>query len=336
MAISEPLDPDVTINSNLNIIPFNQTYYSVTLSLSYNINTNGSDETAYSTSLDFSTNNLTWNNLTNDVYNNTSYNHILDLDFFNTNNFYYRYTVEDDKGGLSYSNITVNQLQYQALTTKLDIISLDNSNNQTNLLRAYGNYNSILGISISSINTMVNLEELVIKYKNNYDISWNELQTIGLSNNYYSGTASYNINSLTSSFIDFSLSIKDFYRTFTYSSIRMSFQNFIYFGYCTYSNPDLIPNNILNSISLVNTKLSNNKSSSYIGVNPNSLQYVYYIYPYNLGLLTTINQNGSSDVTTAFDYSVKDIQNQYGYTMSYYIYYSTDTSAYSNSIINFN
>lgn len=318
--VTSALEPTVGLTSST-VVQFNQTDINNVLNLSYVINSLGG--VVESVSLEWRRNNTgLWEELTDDSDLDT-FTHSLTDSNFNTHPFNYRYTVTDDKGGTKTVTLNITPTAYVAPT----ISSFSAGANQ----RDRGNISSSLSGTISRESPLVDIIEYQIQYKVNNG-SWNDLgtsQSMDASGGGISGN--HNDAPVNSDSLSYQVLVTDSYTTTTLAGPTVTF---LYRNLLGYSSDTVLT--LSQILDLTISTLSNSKSRTVTGVTAGAGEYTYYAYRAGAGDLTGIIQDGAAPVLGAFE-KLTDVSgvNSYGATVSYRIYKSNATQAFTSNSLAF-
>jgi hypothetical protein len=319
----EALAPTVSLSSSTTIA-FNQTAISNVLNFSYIINSLGA--TVQSVSLDWRRGGSgSWVNLLTTT-GSTTYTHNYTDTSGNTSTFNYRYVVTDTAGGVATGTTNITPAAYVAPSI--------NSMSAGTTSRDLGNISSTISATIVRNSANVLLSTYRIQRSVNgggySDIS-GTLTTISGSS--YNVSYVDNDNTLlNSASIAYRIVVTDIYSTATGSVATISFTHRSFLGYSTNSVLNL--NDILG---LSNSTLTNSKSRTIAGVTAGVGNYTYYVYASSAGDLSNCLLDGVEAILGAFTKQVPDVTgtNSYGANVSYRVYKSNSTNAFTNNSLIF-
>lgn len=317
----EAINPTVTLTTTTSIIPFNTTTsHNKILNFSYVINSlNG---VVSSVKLEWKrANESVWQTLTTNSLL-TTYTHSYTDSELNTNAFNYRYTVNDDKGGTATATVNILIAAYVAPSTNI---------NKTDT-KELGNIETVINgtITVNSVNCPILTRTLKVSTNN---VDWVDINSP--SNN----TVNYTHNDITylnATTLYYRLTLTDAKQT---TNLAIGTITFVYksaLGYLTVlSGTDQDKLNAI--LAFGNTSLTNSKSRTINNVTATGGTYTYYIYAASAGNLTSIIQDGAAPVIGAFT-KLTDVTgtNSYGADVTYRIYKSNATNAFTNNTLTFN
>lgn len=317
----EAVEPSVTLNSPTSI-QFNQVNINNILNFSYIINSYNS--TVQSVVLEFRRNNSgSWQTLTTDV-NATTYTHILTDTNLNQDSFNYRYRVTDAGGVTGAATLTLNKGLYVQPDITFDV---------GNTLRERGDVNTNITGNITKLTTFVPVLNYQIQYSIGNSSNWVDIDPI--KNSGPDGTTilvNHNDPNLkNSSTINYRVKVIDEY-TVSYSDIitvELRYRNSL-----GYSNKTVLT--LQDILSLSKFKLTDFKQVSYDGISAGQTEYTFYAYNSSEGDLNNIQLNDEAPVLGAFT-KIADVSgvNSYGANVTYRVYKSNSTKAFTNDKLTF-
>jgi len=320
LSLVEPINPTVSLNSS-SVIGFNQTSINNTLSASNIINSlNSSVRTGY---IEFRRGgDGSWTNLTGNQSSSINYSHSLTDTNFNTNPFNYRYVVTDTMGGTNTATLTINPVAYVAPTITNISIGAD-----TDL----GNISTTLAGTINKNSINVNLISYQLQYHTG-DNNWTNIGTSTSISNLTFSVSHNNINLVNATTISYRIQIVDEYQTTT---LNLGTRSFFYRNYLGYSSNTILT--LTQVQNLANSILSNSKSRTISSVTAGAGNYTYYCYQASQGDLSSILQDGAYQVLGSFT-KLTDVVgvNNYGANVTYRVYKSNSTDAFTNASLVFN
>lgn len=318
----EALPPTVSLSSPTTIA-FNQTSISNILNFSYVINSLGA--TVQTVSLDWRRGGSgSWVNLLTTT-GSTTYTHNYTDTSGNTSAFNYRYIVTDTAGGVATGTTNITPAAYIAPSI--------NSMSAGTTSRDLGNISSTITATIVRNSTNV----LLSTYKIQRSVNGGSYSDISGTLTTISGS-SYNVSYvdndntlLNSTSIAYRIVVTDTYSATTGSSATVSFTHRNFLGYS--SNSVLSLNDILG---LTNSTLTNSKSRTVSNVTAGVGNYTYYVYASSAGDLTNCLLDGVEAILGAFT-KLTDVTgtNSYGANVSYRVYKSNSTNAFTNNSLIF-
>ena len=328
MAINEAIPPTVNVNASGSDVSFGQPSKTVNVSLSYTINTlNGH---AVSAVLEWRRNNEgVWSSLPITT-GSTSYFHTIDdsTHRFSATTINYRYTVTDNEGAsnTAYSNVT--PAAYAAPTMSPTYTGTVVAP-ETQTIRELGNISSTIAGTITSNRSLVNITRYVVERSVN-GAAYTTIQDISVFgtsitiSSYVDSSASGSATSIA-----YRLTVYDEYTTTVGSVYTITFRSMSYFGYN--SNTTLTGAQI---IALGNTASLATRARTVTNVTSGVGNYTYISYPLAYGDLTSIKLGGVEEVIGAWSKLTSvSVTNSYSQTVSYNIYRSNATNAYTNETL---
>lgn len=317
----EAIPPTVTLTTTTGTIPFNTTTaHSKVLNFTKTVNSLGG--TVNSVSLEWKrSNESVWSVLsTNPTI--TTYTHVYTDSALNTNSFNYRYIVNDDKGGTATATVNIAIAAYVAPSTNI---------NETDT-KELGNIETVINgtITVNSVNCPILTRTLKVSTNN---VDWVDI------NNPSNNTVNYTHNDITylnATTLYYRLTLTDAKQT---TNLAIGTITFVYksaLGYLTVlSGTDQDKLNAI--LAFGNTSLTNSKSRTINNITAAGGTYTYYIYAASAGNLTSIIQDGAAPVIGAFT-KLTDVTgtNSYGANVTYRIYKSNATNAFTNNTLTFN
>jgi hypothetical protein len=238
LAISEPIDPTVSLNaSNVLTTAFNTTGLVATvLSASYQINTSGADVSTATLQYKISTG--SWTHLTSSNTSPFVYNHIFEATTFFSSTINYRHVVVDTQGA---SSEAVANIVPQSYLSPGKTLTVERNNDggisgESNTKREKGNVSSTLSGTITRQRQNVPITSYSVQYSTNNSV-WSDVP--GLSSVLVVGnpasvvipTTVHNDVSLKSySTIYYRISVTDSYQTTLSSLTTVNFLNVVWYG----------------------------------------------------------------------------------------------------------
>lgn len=111
-------------------------------------------------------------------------------------------------------------------------------------------------------------------------------------------------------------------------SVTFAYKKF--YGKIISNNP-----NDIDITKLTATALTTSKSLTLSAQTTAANEYLVYMYPTALGVLSDIIQDGATPIKSAFKENTIEVENEYGYKQNYYVYISMNTGAFDNAKIEF-
>lgn len=316
----ESIIPTVNLNSPT-AVQFNQTAIANVLNFSFTINTLGA--TVETVSLEFRRNNTgTWSVLTDDE-NLTTFTHNLTDTAFNTQVFNYRYVVKDSTGAENTALFNITPQAYVAPTITLSAGTLT---------RDRGDIATPLTGTVTRNSSLVNISSYQVQVNVNGG-GWNNLgssQALSASG----GAISFNHDDallVDSNTIAYRVIIIDAFTTTTsgIQTVTLTYRNLLGFS----SNSVLTISEIL---ALTNSALSNSRARTITGVTAGVGLFTYYAYRAGAGDLTSVILDGAAPVLGAFTQLTEVTgTNSFGATVTYKIYKSNATQAFTDNSLAF-
>ena len=115
----------------------------------------------------------------------------------------------------------------------------------------------------------------------------------------------------------------------SYKSMSVTFKHMLFRGYTTNSTPTG------EQVSALTGELVTSRAKTVSGVTTTVGQYYVYAYPQSLGNLTSIIQNGSIPVLSAFNKTNVTYTNAAGLSITLNVYTSANDGAFTNATLNF-
>ena len=322
LALVEPIPPTVSLTS-ATTIPFNQTAISNILNASHTINSlNASVFTGY----------IEWrrgvvgsySQLTGTLSSSFSFTHSLTDANFNTSGFNYRYVVEDTIGGKNTGILTITPTSYVA--PSLSAISIGSSTADL------GDISTTLAATINRNSTNVSLTGYQLQFHSG-DNNWTNIGSpVSISGPSHSFSTGHNDNALrNATSISYRVQVGDTYQT---TPLTLGTRSFLYRNYLGYSSNTSLTLGQIEA--LASSVLSNSKARTVSSVNPGFGNYTYYCYRASEGDLTSIT-DGLEQFLGSFE-KLADVAgtNSYGASVTYRVYKSNATNAFTNTNLTFN
>ena len=328
MALNEVLPPTIVLDNLITDISFGQVNKTVTLGLSYIINT--TDAIISITTLEYNRGGG-WSTLDINTITPYTYIHTIDdsINRFNTTPIQYRYTVIDSEGGSNYTIIIVTPETYLApsITCTLNgIITIPETQN----VREKGNVITNVSGIITSQRSFVNIIAWALERRYNNG-AWYQLTSgSGLNNQNVSipSTLDSSIPTTVSS-IDYRITYVDDYINGSGGTEMITFNYYSYWGFNV--------NSILNESqikSLNNKDFLNSNQLVWDNINSSVNEYTYYAYSSTYPDVISINKNsGGQDINAWQQILQQTIINDYGESLNYKIMRTNATQAYGGDSI---
>jgi hypothetical protein len=322
LAIVEPIPPTVSLTS-ATTIAFNQTAISNVLDASHTINSlNASVYTGY---IEWRRGGVgSWTQLTGTLSSSFSFTHSLTDANFNTSGFNYRYIVVDTISGANTGTLTITPASYVA--PSLSSISIGSSTADL------GNISTTLAATINRNSANVALTSYQLQYHsgdNNWTNIGSSVSISGPSHSFSTGHNDAGLINATS--ISYRVQVVDAYIT---SNLTLGSRSFLYRNYLGYSSNTSLT--LTQIEALTDSTLSNSKTRTVSSVTAGAGNYTYYCYRAAEGDLSSIIQDGAAPVLGAFT-KLSDVAgtNAYGASVTYRVYKSNATNAFTNNTLAF-
>jgi hypothetical protein len=325
LILVEPISPTVSLNSN-STVGFNQTSINNVLSASNTINSlNSSVQTGY---IEFRRGNAgSYTNLIGNESSSISYTHSLADTNFNADPFNYRYVVIDTMGATNTATLIINPAIYAAPTITNISIGADTD---------IGNVSTTLACTINRNSSNVNLTSYQLQYQsiiNGTTSAWTNIDSFTSISGPSAlvSTAHNDINLVNASSISYRIQIVDGYQTTT---LNLGTRSFFYRNYLGYSSNTTLTLPQIQSLS--SSILSDSKSRTISSVSAGAGNYTYYCYRASQGDLSSVLY-GTFDVLGSF-IKLTDVigVNSYGANVTYRVYRTNSTDAFTNASLTFN
>lgn len=331
LSVIEPITPTLGLTSVGNSVEFGAETKTVNLSISRTVNS--LDATIASVLLEYSRGGGSWITLTTNT-GSTSYIHTIDdsLDRFNTGLLTYRYTLVDSTGASGSTTHTVTPQAYSSPSISITY-SANTLSYETLTLREVGNVLTRITGSATSNRSNVNITGYIISrstnggaYENIHEVA--DLNATNITINSFEDTGT--TSNATS--VRYRVTVTDEYTTTNSSINNITFRYASYFGYSTDK-----PLNAAQILSLGRQALNTSLTRTVSSVTSAASEYTYYSYPSTFGDLSNVILDGASPVLGAFDDELSnvDVINNYGETISYRVYVSNDTGAFTDNTLSF-
>lgn len=330
MAISEAINPTVNLTSTIGTIAFNQTNISVGLNFNYVINS-APPATVSSVSLEWKrANENTWNVLSTNTGIGT-FTHTTTNALRNTQAFNYRYIVTDSEGASTTRTHDKSVTAYVAPTVSNIVIGSSPA--------LLGSVATTLAGEIRKNTPLTSLTN----YQLQYSVTPNTWVNIGavtsITSTPFNFSVPHNDTSLrnnTSISYRIRVTDSDGNGTIQTTDINLGTRNFLYGNYFGYSSATSLTT-VGQIEALGRQELSDGRSRTVNGVTANAGFYTYYAYRASAEDLTSIIQDGAEPVLGAFT-KQNDITstNMNGASVTYRVYRSNATQAFTNSTLAFN
>jgi hypothetical protein len=322
LALVEPIPPTVSLTSSTTIT-FNQTSINNILNASHTINSlSSSVQTGY---IEWRRGGVgSWVQLTGTLSSSFSLTHSLTDSNFNTSGFNYRYIVQDSIGGQNTGTLTITPTSYVA--PSLSSISIGSSTVDL------GNVSTTLAATINRNSTNVSLTGYQLQFHTG-DINWTNIGSpVSISGPSHSFSTGHNNGALiNATSISYRVQVGDTYQT---TSLTLGTRSFLYRNYLGFSSNTSLTLSQIEA--LTNSTLSNSKTRTVSSVTAGAGNYTYYCYRAAEGDLTSVIQDGAAPVLGAFT-KLSDVvgTNTYGASVTYRVYRSNSTNAFTNNTLSF-
>jgi len=321
-AFSKASQPTVSVITNGNSQPYNQTGINLTVSISYTINTSGA--TLANITLERSRDNATWTTFLNTATATSNYaDNGLNASIDNRP-IYYRLTVTDSAGGTNNTTDVVNFAAYAAPGMTLSAGTTT---------RELGNISSVITGTITRNSPNIALSTYQVQYQINGTGSWINIGTaISASGSSQAINVSHNDATLiNSTSIAYRVQVVDAQQTTTSGSATVSF---VYKSVLGYDTGAAVALSTL--LAMGNSALTNNKARTIAGVSATGTQYTYYGYDAAAGDVALVLQDGVDSILGAFT-KLTDVSgvNSFGASVTMRVYRSNAPGAFTNSSLAF-
>jgi hypothetical protein len=326
LILVEPISPTLSFSSST-VVPFNQTSINNILNASNVINSlNSSVQTGF---IEYRRGNAgSYTNLIGNESSSISYTHSLTDTNFNANPFNYRYVVIDTMGAANTGTLTITPVSYVAPTITNISIGGD---------ATLGNVSTTLAVTINRNSPNVDLTSYQLQYQsiiNGTTSAWTNIDTSTLISGPSAvvSKAHNDINLVNASSISYRIQIVDGYQT---TPLNLGTRSFFYRNYLGYSSNTTLTLAQIESLS--SSILSDSKSRTISSVSAGAGNYTYYCYRASQGDLSSIVQDGAYQIFGSFT-ELSDVVgvNSYGANVTYRVYKSNSTDAFTNVSLVFN
>jgi hypothetical protein len=253
----------------------------------------------------------------------TTFTHSLTDSNFNTQPFNYRYIVVDTVGATATATVNITPAAYVAPSISFSVGSTT---------RDLGDINTTVTGTITRNSANVALSS----YQVQQSVNGGGWINVGSSQSISGASASINVNDnngslINSTSIAYRVQVVDAFTTTTSGTITIAFVHRNFLGYST--------NTVLNLsqiLALGNSTLSNSRVRTVTGVTATGGNYTYYVYAASAGDLTSVILDGAAPVLGAFT-KLTDVSgtNSFGANVSYRVYRSNATNAFTNNSLAF-
>lgn len=331
MALSEALEPTLSLSSSGNNLAFGASGKTVNLNFSHTINTLGA--TVQSACVQYCRVGGSWTTLSTSTVTPNTYTHNINdsSNRFCTASFKYRYIVSDTCGASGMTEHTPTYGTYVSPTFSPTYTGSLQSY-ETNAIRETGNVTSTVAGSIASNNSLINITGYTV-YRCNNGGSYTPIITCtGLNSASPITIASYVDSGAagSSTSIGYCVRIGDQYTSSNGGQCTINFRYASYYGYST--NTSLSSAQV---VALGNAALCTSKARTMTLTAPAN-NYTYVAYPESFGYLTSAIMDGAAPVLGAFSCCCSNsVTNYYGQTSNYIEYKSNATQAFTNNSVAF-
>lgn len=322
MALVEPISPTVSLTSGTTI-SFNQTAISNVLNFSYTINSLGASVSTVSLEWKRSSSG-TWNVLSTNT-GLTTFTHNFTDSAYNADEFDYRYVVTDSAGATATATLTINTAAYVAPTISFSVGSTT---------RELGNTTTSITGTITRNSSLV----LLTSYQVYRSVNGGTYTAIGSPVSISGASASISVTDSDPSIVlnttltvGYQVRVIDGFQTTTSSNTTISFVYKSVLGYDTDPTVTIGEINAMGNSSLTN---ANNRTVS--GVTASGGNYTYYCYNSTANDLNTVYLDGVDSILGAFT-KLSNVtgNNSYGVQVTYKVYRSNSTNAFTNNSLAF-
>lgn len=329
MAIAEPINPTVSLNS-ATTIQFNQVSINNILNFSYVINSLGASIS--SVTLDWRRNNSGgWTSLSTNT-GLTTYTHGYFDSNYNAQPFNYRYTATDSQGASSTATVNITPSAYVSPSFSLSITASSIASPETNTKREKGNVSTVIGGTITKTSPLVTMTHYSVQYQVNGAGSWINvpgLSSVAISRNPSSviiPSTTHNDASLKSSDnIAYRIQTTDDYQTTNSASTTVDFINTIFYG--SSASTSTTSNDIRNLDNRVFADRTNNP----LTLDTGTANKIFTVaMPSSLSLTSVIDLTAlNADITSNYILSTFNVNDAGNTSTSYHVYTLTNATPYN-------
>jgi hypothetical protein len=335
MAISEPIDPTLTLSgSNVLTSAFNTTG-SVTTSITSSHVINSSGGTVSLANLEFRAGNSDpWLSLTTSSVTPLKYDHVFVVDPFFTSVLNYRYSVSDDQGAAGSTTLSLTPQAYASPVISLTVArtSPGSVTGETDSKREIGNVGSTLSGIITRQRVNVPITSYSVQFSKNGS-SWTDVP--GLSEVPVSGnpstvtiptTTHLDLDLKNSTVVYYRVRVVDVYQATTSSNRTINFLRTIFYG-----PTSATPATSSNVRSLSNKVFTD--SSNPFNLETGTSQRIFVVaMPSSLSVTEVLDLDAlNANITNNYVLNTLDIEDAGGTTVSYHVYTMTNAIAYTSN-----
>jgi hypothetical protein len=320
----EPIEPTLTLTSSTTI-EFNQTDISNVLSLSYVINSLNATITSALLQYRRSTSD-SWETISEDITNNLTFTHTLTDSNYNTNSFYYRYTVVDSTDATSTVELTLTPKAYVAPTKTISVTASSlNLSIESALIREVGNIASIINGTVTKNSTNVALVSIKLEVSLNGGSYSTILDTTSFTSDGSIPTTNDSTPTSSTTSAIYRLTVTDEYASTTVSS-TVTFKNVIFYG-----DSSVAPTTSA-LIRALGTKRFVDAGNIFNLVTGTSNVIFTIAMPTSKSLSTVVDLDAlNAVITSSYVLSTFDVNDANNVAVSYKIYTMTNAAPYSAS-----
>jgi len=334
LAISEPIEPTVTLlASNVLTSAFNTTGYVATvLSGNYQINTAGA--TVASATLQYKIGSGAWTTISTSLDNPLEYNHVFDAAPFLTSTISYRYVIIDSEGATATATADIIPQPYQS---PIKTLSLTRTNpggvtGETNLKREIGNISSDIGGTIVRQRINVPITSYSVQYSTN-NSSWSDvpdLSNVSVVGNPSSITIPSTLHDdatlKTYSTIYYRIKVVDTYQTTYSSATTVNFYDTIWYG-----PTSSVPSNSL-SVRSLPSKIFVDYSNPFNLETGTTQRNFSVAIPNSLSVSEVLDLDAlNANITSTYVLTTFNVEDGGGISKNYKIYTMTNAIPYTSN-----
>lgn len=334
LAISEPIEPTVTLNaSNVLTSAFNTTGYVATvLSGSYQINTSGA--TVSLATLQYKIGSSAWSTISTSLDNPFNYNHVFDAPPFLTSTISYKYTIVDTEGATSTVTANIIPQSYLSPTKTLNVTRVNSGEitGETHFKREKGNVASNIGGTIVRQRINVPITSYSVQYSIDNSTWWDipDLADVAVSGNPSSitipSTTHDDITLKTYSTIYYRIKVVDTYQTTYSSSVVVNFYDVIWYG-----STESIPSDS-SSVRSLSSKIFTDHSNPFNLETGTTQRNFSVAMPSSLSMSEVLDLDAlNANITSTYILSTFSVEDGGGISKNYKIYTMTNAIPYTSN-----
>lgn len=325
MALVEPITPIVTLNSS-STVQFNQTNVNNSINFSHTIKSLGA--TAATAILEFKRGSGSWSTLSSSTSSSGTYVHSIVDTPYNTQPFYYRYTVTDSIGATNTANLTITPVAYSAPTIPSPTITAASTitSPETNTTREKSNVNSNISATITRNSPFVDLVSYIIQYRVDSG-SWID---IGTSTPISGSSATVTLNNhiptgaSTANTVSYRIQVNDGYQTTTGNQTNVNFYYLIFYG------PSSTAPTTSSDVRNLPNRIFTNGSNPFILKTGNTFTKFTVAMPNALSITQVLDLDASSaNLTGSYNNNPFSVNDYSGNAISYKVYTCSIATPYT-------